>query len=369
MKLALVRRGYSATGGAEAYLQRFAAALHSAGHEPVLFSSRAWPAEAWPFAQQAIGGDDSPRGFERRLKAELRSVKCDQIFSLERIRQCDVFRAGDGVHAAWLERRAEYEPWWKSAWRRFSPKHAALLTLERELFQPTGAGTVIANSRMVRDEIVARFPYPTERLHVVYNGVPPPLALDAQARARAELRRELSLSPDAYVVLFAGSGWERKGLHFAVQAINEAATKQAAEGAPLPTLLVAGSGSHRRLPVSQHVRFLGPVHGLARYLAASDAFLLPTIYDPFSNACLEAMAAGLPVITTRANGFAEIISADQGTIVEQASDVGALARGIQRWSDPQLRAALAPVLRAYGARFSIEENLRQTLVLLQAAAR
>src|SRR5207245_11650621 len=104
---------------------------------------------------------------------------------------------------------------------------------------------------------------------------------------------------DQTALLFTGSGWERKGLRFAIAAMALCRNRKM-------RLLVAGRGN-KRFYKSKRVQFLGEVSDLVRLYAAADIFILPTIYDPFSNACLEALACGLPVITTRANGFSEII--------------------------------------------------------------
>ena len=116
---------------------------------------------------------------------------------------------------------------------------------------------------------------------------------------------------------------------------------------------------------SRRVRFLGPVPDMARYYAAADAFVLPTIYEPFSNACLEARAAGLPVITTRYNGFAEIIEPGaEGEVLENPRDISALASAIENWRDPVRRELLRVELQTHAAQFTIEENVRQTLALI-----
>jgi UDP-glucose:(heptosyl)LPS alpha-1,3-glucosyltransferase len=280
---------------------------------------------------------------------------------MERVETCNVYRAGDGVHAAWLERRARYEPRWRSLFRRFSRKHAALCALEAAMFRPDGVRLVIANSEMVKREILERYEYPAERICVIHNGAPPAPAPAEQAAMREATRQELGLAPDEYVLLFAGSGWERKGLRFAIEATNRATGCR-------PILLVAGDGRERGLPASERVRFLGAVRGLARYFAAADAFILPTIYDPFSNACLEALAAGLPVITTRANGFAEILAEGEGSVVEGPKDIEALFQAIKHWACAARREEIRPRLLAKGARFSVEENLRATLAALTETA-
>ena len=358
MKLGLVRRGYARTGGAEIYLRRFAEEAVAAGHECVLFSEQ-WPRAAWLHGHVQIASD-SPKKFADALTARGAGEECDFLFSLERIHACDAYRAGDGVHAAWLERRARFEPAWKPWLRQYSAKHREMLALEKQLFAADGARLVIANSRMVQAEMVQRFGYPAERIHVVHNGVPPfSLAPEMRAKTRLELR----LADGEFAVLFAGSGWERKGLRFAIAAMNEARV-------PGATLLVAGRGNQRGLPRSERVRFLGPVKEMNRLLPAADAFLLPTLYEPFSNACLEALAAGLPVITTAANGFAEIIEPGvEGEVVPGPDDLPALSAALKKWSDPARRAAIRPRLLALGEKFSIAENVRQTLAIIERARR
>jgi UDP-glucose:(heptosyl)LPS alpha-1,3-glucosyltransferase len=361
MKLALVRRGYSPTGGAEAYLKRFAGALAAAGHQPVLYTTDEWPAADWPFELHRLRESRSPWGFARELASLNLSRSADLVFSLERLTACDCYRAGDGVHAAWLARRARQEPFWKPLFRSFQPKHRDLLRLERLMLGERQARVVIVNSNLVGREIVQHYGYPEARLHRVYNGVPPALPPERQADLRKEARRELGLSEEEYVVLFAGSGWERKGLRHAMAAAHAARSR--------PRLLIAGAGRRSSMPPAERALYLGPVPGLSRTLAAADAFILPTLYDPFSNACLEALAAGLPVITTAANGFSEIITADDGDMVSDPADIAALAGAIDRWAAPDTRAASAMGRRARGGSFSVDENVRKTLEVLESSFR
>jgi len=131
------------------------------------------------------------------------------------------------------------------------------------------------------------------------------------------------------------------------------------------TLLVAGAGKARGLPASAQTQFLGEVVGQMRDLMeAADVFVLPTIYDPFSNASLEAMAAGLPVITTEANGFAEIMRpGEDGEVLRTPADVDGIAAAIEKWrarNTPASRAAR----RLEASRYTIEENVRATLAAL-----
>jgi UDP-glucose:(heptosyl)LPS alpha-1,3-glucosyltransferase len=104
---------------------------------------------------------------------------------------------------------------------------------------------------------------------------------------------------------------------------------------------------------------------MLRVYAAADIFILPTIYDPFSNACLEALACGLPVITTRSNGFSEIIeNGVHGSTVDHASDFLALRDAIRLWSDSSRRAAARTINMQRAAQFDIAKNVEQTLKIL-----
>ena len=352
LKIGLVRRGYSPSGGAERYLLRFADALRAAGHEAMLFCSEEWPQDVWQGELVRVPGR-GPREFSDGLRNAWPRDECDIVFSLERVRDCDAYRAGDGVHRAWLDRRRAFEPAWKSWFRERQAKHREILDLERAVFQAGGNRLIIANSRMVAAEIGRHYKTPLDRLTVIYNGLP---ARPAMPHLRAPARARLGLADGECAILFAGSGWERKGLRFAIQAAGLAK-------APA-TLLIAGEGKRHGLPRSDRARFLGNVADMGELMEAADLFLLPTIYDPFSNASLEAMAAGLPVITTTANGFSEIMRPGlDGEALHSPADIDGIAAAIDKWSaceTPDSRR----VRRIEAARYSIEENVRATLAAL-----
>ncbi len=371
MRIGLARRGFSPTGGAENYLCRLADGMEAAGHEPILFASADWPRERWPARRGFIPVDaGSPRAFADRL-APLTQPACDRLFSLERVWACDCYRAGDGVHAAWLQRRSQTEVPWKSWFRRVNRKHRETLALEKSLFAEGGAKKIIANSRMVRDEIVHWYGTPPARIDVVYNGLPTEWFGLAGTEERQRARRSLGLAVEDYVALFAGTGWGRKGLLHAFAAID-LLPKGLQE-----RLLVAGRGNPKDfLPMAssrtrERTKFLGPRNDMRMLYAAADVFLAPTLYDPFSNACLEALASGLPVLTTWANGFAEIIEAGaEGEVVEPQGREGGeeLAAALSNWADPVRREQAQAGCAAKAARFTMEKNVRETLALLLGTA-
>jgi UDP-glucose:(heptosyl)LPS alpha-1,3-glucosyltransferase len=368
LRIAFVRRGYARSGGAEAYLKRLADGVVKAGHEVQLLATNEWPEEQWPFGSIKRLGATTVIGFADELEQVRPQLQCDVLFSLERVWSCDVYRAGDGVHRAWLARRRKFEIPLKQFVRGTSRKHRDLLQLEESLFEKRKAGRVITGSQMVVNEITDFYHYSPDNIDVVRNGIPlDKFRFDPGLRERS--RAELKLKQDQIALLFAGSGWERKGLLFAIEAM--ALCKN-----PKMRLLVAGRGEAGRYKTTRlrfwrenPVQFLGEVLDLMPVYAAADIFILPTIYDPFSNACLEALASGLPVITTRSNGFSEILQDSvHGSIVENSSNLLGLRDAIRYWLDPSRRdaARLANIERA--SKFDISKNVLQTLEVLTRVA-
>lgn len=356
--VALVRRGYSPTGGAEKFLARFAAAARASGREVMLVNDRPWPPDVLPGVPQHTVPARGPRAFASAVARWRASREDAVVFSLERLEAADCYRAGDGVLASWVRRRAVYDPSWVTRLRALLPKQRQMLALERRCFSARDTGAVIVNSQMVAREIASFFGYPAERLHLVRNGLPDDFA--AGAPGRAEARRMLGVADDAFLAAFAGTGWKRKGLRFAAAALARC-------GVPRALLVVAGRGPERAHR-GAGVVFLGPQRDVRPLLAAADAFILPTVYDPFSNACLEALAMGRPVITTAANGCAEILREGvTGSVAREPHDVAALAAALRFWAGDGRSAAAAEACRAAAAECSLADNVRRTLEILARA--
>jgi UDP-glucose:(heptosyl)LPS alpha-1,3-glucosyltransferase len=368
LRIAFVRRGYSRSGGAEAYLKRLADGIVKAGHEVQLVTTHEWPEEQWPFGSIKRLRAKTVIGFADELEQIRAQPQCDLLFSLDRVWNCNIFRAGDGVHRAWLERRRKFEVPLKQFVRTVSRKHRDLLQLEESLLENRNAGRVIAASEMVVNQIIDLYSYPADKIDLVRNGVP----LDRfqfEPELREKSRAELKLKQDQIALLFVGSGWERKGLLFAIEAMALCKNRKM-------RLLVAGRGDPRphktrrlRFWREDPVQFLGEVADLVPVYAAADIFILPTIYDPFSNACLEALASGLPVITTRSNGFSEIIeNGVHGSIVDNPTNLIGLRDAIRFWSDPSRRNAARSANIERASQYDISKNVAKTLEILKRVA-
>jgi UDP-glucose:(heptosyl)LPS alpha-1,3-glucosyltransferase len=355
MKLALIRRQFSATGGAELYLQRLLAALAGRGHELHLF------AESWsgfPVGTQlhpmVISGSRAarPRRFAEAVCAAIGQEKFDCVFSLERTLRQDVYRAGDGVHRVWLQRRREFAPWWKKTLIGNSAFHKNLMALEAQTFDPQNTRHIIVNSEMVRREILENFPFPSDRIHLVRNGVD---IARFQTGRRVETRQRFGIKDDEFLLLFAGSGRERKGLNFLLRAFGK-----------LPNLnfklLVAGK-DHPPLRRPENVIFAGPIADMENLFAAADLLVFPPIYEPSANVVIEALAAGCPVVTSVQNGASELIQEGcNGSVVKNPADIQALIQAISIW--PGRKMAHLPD----AADLSLERNVSETLAVLELAA-
>jgi UDP-glucose:(heptosyl)LPS alpha-1,3-glucosyltransferase len=359
LKLALVRQKYNPFGGAERFVERALAALAAQGVETTLIT-RDWQGPAGqrvlvcnPFHIGRLWRD---RGFARCVRAVIARGEFDLVQSHERIPGCDIYRAGDGVHATWLELRGRGQGRLARLATGLNPWHGYTLAAEAEMFRDARLKAVVCNSRMVRDDIARRFGVAAEKLHVVYNGI----ELDAfhprlREEHRVRLRRELGIAADAPLFLCVGSGFERKGVPQLLEALALSPGKAA-------NLLVVGKdrqqGRMQRLAallgLSQRVRFVGGQQDVKPYYGAADAFVLPTLYDPFPNAALEALACGLPVITTTQCGAAELIRAGENGFVCDALDVAQLADRITALSQRGVTDAMREAARATVSHLSIE---------------
>ncbi len=334
MHLALVRQRYNAYGGAELFIERAIDALASQG-VAVTVLAREWVGDPQrvvrcdPFH---IGRLSRDWGFARAVCGELARRTFDLVQSHERIACCDVFRAGDGVHAQWLQNRCATLGIVGRLGLRLNPYHRYVLAAERRLFRSSRLRAVICNSRMVKNEIRARFGTPEAKLHVIYNGIDleafHPRLRDAH---RAAMRERLGISQQAPVHLFVGVGFDRKGVFPLIEAFARSRQQDA-------HLLIVGrdktqARAERRvssLGIASRVHFAGAQKDVRPWYGVADSFVLPSLYDPFPNAALEAMACGLPVITTPQCGTAELIEDGASGFVVDALAIEVLAERLSR---------------------------------------
>lgn len=325
MKVAFIKRNFSYHGGAERYLSTLISALKKKGWGIHIFANKWITHEEIIFHKVPILPLDSflrAYSFNRNLKINLKEFDC--VISFERTTNQHIYRAGEGCHRRWLELRASFESKIKRFSFKLNPLHRYYLRLEREIFEKTPL--IIANSQMVKNEIINYYETPSSKIKVIYNGVDTEKFSPENRLKNSQLRQALNLPEDMKIILFVGSGFKRKGLTTLLKAMAILKNKPY-------HLLVIGKGDIKKymkkskdLGIENKVFFMGTRKEIENFYALADLFVLPTIYDPFSNATLEAMASGIPVITTTNNGVAELIEeGKEGFIIKNPFDHEELA--------------------------------------------
>jgi len=340
MKVALVRQQYTDFGGAERYTSAVAEHLIDSGQEVHVFAHE-WKGKR----DRAQGGGivfhrvPMLKGlsvlevvsFALNARRMLKRERFDIIQSFERTLYQDIYRAGDGCHREWLIQRKKIDPWYKRITQAINPLHLGLLRIESEIFREGNYRAIIAISKRGKEEIVKHYGVPPEKITVIYNAIDGK-RFDLQERTaiRNKVRKTLGIPQTVPVLLFVGSGFKRKGLPAAIRALARLDSEI--------RLMVIGKdriGPSRALAreegVDHRVIFTGPVVDVENYYCASDLFVFPTIYEPFGNVCLEAMAAGLPVVTSRICGASEVLhEGKNGFIVDDPTDHGEIADKVRK---------------------------------------
>lgn len=333
VKVAIIRQKYNPSGGAERFVQNALMQLKDKSQLQVDILARSWKEiEGVKFNRinpPYIGSLWRDFGFSKTVQSYLKNNHYDIVQSHERIPGCQIYRAGDGLHVRWLNlrKRAGFPA------ARLNLLHSYLLKAEETMFNSEELQYVICNSKMVMNEIAQLFPAAKDKCLLIYNGVDlKRFSYPNEGEVRKQTRRRLGLNDNQPVLIFVGSGFQRKGLKQAIDAI-EAVSDEIA-------LIVVGGDKRLEKYKSYAKSRLGENQAIFvgeslpdEYLASADAFILPTLYDPFPNSAMEAFASGLPVLTSKQCGAAEIIQEGQNGYVFDYFDVLAQRESIQRWLD------------------------------------
>jgi UDP-glucose:(heptosyl)LPS alpha-1,3-glucosyltransferase len=367
LKLAVIRQRYTPYGGAERFLERALTALERDDLE-VTVIARDWPEGTQTEYRRvllksfSLGRTWRDAAFARAACREVAHGGYDLVQSHERLPCCDIFRAGDGVHREWLSQRGRRRGTLNRLLDRASPFHRRILAAERAMFASPRLKAIVCNSHMVRDEIARHYGVAQERLIVIPNAVDgnhfhPGL----REQHRVSTRREHGLDDTRPVFLFVGSGFERKGLDLLLEVWERMDA----------SLIVIGHDRHlfdyrrRAAKLAGKVQFLGAQRDVRPWLGAADVFVLPTLYDPLPNAALEALACGLPVLTSTKSGAAEWITPGVNGDVADALDASAWLNILNAWREPARSRAAAPAARAAVANLS-PDAMKQAFTQLYA---
>src|SRR3989338_8983700 len=224
MKIAIIRQRYVAYGGAENVVSQFVEELVRQGHTVHVFANR-WkvkdeepkgvvfhhvPLLAWGSFLKLIS-------FALFCRLQVRKGSFDVVHSFERTLRQDIYRAGDGCHREWLHQRQKRLSPFKKILILLNPFHWATLFIERRIFTGGRTKKIIANSNRGKEEIIRRYGTSPSKIEVIYNGVDlSRFHPSNREKYRNKIRSQFRIDEKELVVLFVGSGFERKGLQFLI---------------------------------------------------------------------------------------------------------------------------------------------------------
>lgn len=370
-------------GGAEKYAGTVARALLAAGHDVHLFARGVDPGEVPPgtplheIAIASVPGCGWTRTFRFAAASAraLRAAAFDLVIGFNKTWHQDVYLAVAGAHpaavACGLRRfRHPVRRAWHRWGKRLSPKQMLFRAIERRQF---GRGArpshVVAPSEFSARHFREFHAVAPGDVSVVYNGLDRATTLVDCEAARREFRAAHALREDQTVLLFSARNYGLKGLEPLLEALARVAPSR-------PNVVLAACGSRRdgafrrqaaRLGIAERVRFLGFVDDVRAAYAGCDAFVFPTFYDPCSLVVPEAMSFGLPVVTTRTNGAAELVTPGvDGFVVDDAWDVDAWAERLATLcDDAPLRMRMGAAARRAAEGFTMAKRTAELTAVLE----
>lgn len=309
LKVGLVRLAYSPFGGAETSIEALIKSVQTpeSGIQFHLLTS-SWDSKNKIVSDGMVVHQIRLRGLTRcsRYKSFLvgvehlaREHRWDILQSHERTPNCSVFRAGDGLHASWLARLSAARGL-PISYFKIDAYHRLILANELAIAR-NPMPIVVANSNLVRDEFINILGTDPSKIRVIPNvtrSINKSLVSSTQKRLA---KLALGLDENAPMILFVGSGFERKG---ALQLVNAARLLKHAQ------VVIVGKDRNvstlakqiKKWGIEGRVFITGPEVDVNPYLAAADVFCLPSLYDSFPNAALEALASGVPCVVTEGVG-------------------------------------------------------------------
>lgn len=368
-KIAILIENFDKKGGSERRTYELVKQLKQRGHNITVFAN-SWsntstfegeginfvkvPMTRWPFRFMA------PLTYAYFADRAIKKKDFDIIHSQTRTYYQDVATLGGGCHRAWIDEG--------SSLKLLDPFHRAVLSIEKRQFQNGNYKRIIVNSQLSKNGILKFYPVPEERIKVIHNGVDTerfnPINKE---KYRTEMRKIHNISDDDFVILYVGSGFKRKGVSYLIEAVarlgNDYINKNRIR------LLIVGKDNLMpykrlavRLGIDKNIIFVDYASETEKYYAASDIFALPTFFDPFANVTLEAMASGIPVITTKKNGASEIIEdGKDGFIINTPLEIDALTEKIRALLSPELRKEAGDKARKKAMNLTWDRMTEETL--------
>lgn len=365
MQIALLKNHVGPIGGGEKYTLKLAEAFAKQGCSVELITSDRPPLPSYPFtiiSAPPLTGSSSQKllAFDHFCRQYLEKNPKDLVFSLDRTSHQTHLRAGNGVHASYLKRRKPFESRCKSLSFSLNPLHRNLLKIERRAFESPDLKTLFTNSEMVRREILSTYQVNPEKIRVVHNGVEWKeweAPFSEWQQERASLQEKLSINP-SFIFLFIGNNYQRKGLPQLLKGLSHLANEDW-------ILCVLGedrdSSRYRQMAhsyqIGKKVLFFGPCRDVLPFYQLADCLVIPSIYDPFANVTVEALAMGLFVVSSSSNGGNEVLNQDNGVIIEDLQNSRSISQALKAALDRKKTPEQAQMIRNSTSHLDFDNQL------------
>jgi UDP-glucose:(heptosyl)LPS alpha-1,3-glucosyltransferase len=369
-------------GGCETYISDLARRLALDGHEVHLYACR-WDEASLP-QQLRYHRLSPPNGvrfvrpwqFAAACARALANASHDVTVGFDKTWGQDVLYPQGGLHVATIDHNLlKYRnPLTRSAMRvlkMLDPANWSFRALERRQYLRTPRPILVVNSEMVRDHFTYYYGIGAQDLHVIRAAIDlNRFSEQDRPKRRLEWRQRWGIGPDETVAVFAAMNYRLKGLEPLLRA-----TRRLADQTQFRLLVLGNPRTHKwermaeRLGIGSRVLFAGHCMEMRNAYFASDFMVHPTFYDPCSLVVLEAMACGLPVITTRYNGASELLGPlAKDFVLSDPHDEEQLAWCMKELLDPGRRSTCAQAVRRAAANWTFEPHYQQMLQVFRLAA-
>lgn len=351
-------------GGLEQWSAQFAQRMAQRGHEVHVAACRfGESAQQMPIIPHLLEGVRSRLGFADAAEQVMRPLDLDIVHDTGAGWYCDVFQPHGGSRRAVDEHNLLLWPAWtrpfKRTINRWLPRHREFETLMARQYANHGQ-ILLALSQRVAADFRRRHHVPAEQIRVIYNGVDTDrFTPDNQTTWREAVRYRLGVDEDTLLLLIAAHNFPLKGIPMLLRAMRRLTLQRR----PVHLLVAGGKRLRRpnlaahRLGVDATVTFIGSVPDTAPFYAAADVYVQPTFYDPCSLVVLEALAAGLPVITSHYNGVSELLTDGvDGFVLEDPADVEAFLTKLEPLFDAGLRQRMGQAARKLALAHTLDHN-------------
>jgi UDP-glucose:(heptosyl)LPS alpha-1,3-glucosyltransferase len=332
MKIGVVIPKYGLVGGAESFSYELTERLALRdGLEVHVFANK-WRQGKSPVIFHKVSRIGFPRflrqiSFAYSANRKILSTNCDLIHSHDRIFCADIFTMHGIPHSTWIKEARR---------KHLSLFDRSLIWLEKKTLENSRMHAVLPVSTLVRDELLKSYNIPESRLEVVHPGISEERfsGLDRQV-CRNVIRSHHGLSEKDIVILFVGMNFEIKRLDLVIRGTAELIAKD--KRFQCLKVLAVGKGETKRyqtlandLGISGHIIFAGVSSDVEKYYLAGDIFAMPSVFDTFGIAVLEAMFAGLPIIISSKVGAKDLMeSGVQGFVLGENPDIFEFSRCIE----------------------------------------